>query len=49
VADRWKAASFSARDEIVRRENLDLDAGTLELDDTLVSVTGSATESDGKS
>ncbi|MEK6438160.1 hypothetical protein [Pseudonocardia sp. T1-2H] len=33
----------------VRRDLLDLDTGTLKIDDTLISVGGRAEESDGKS
>jgi len=32
----------------IRRDSLDLDAGTLTIDETLVSVAGRAEESDGK-
>jgi len=35
-------------DQLVRRSGLDLDAGTLDIDETLISVAGRAEESDGK-
>lgn len=52
-AGMWVLAATTGtrRSELlgVRRENLDLDAKTLKLEDTLVSAAGKATESDGKS